>query len=276
MKYLTQYLTTEILKYIVRPCYKLDEFIDKKKLKKTLISNPNGIDLAFVLFNEFEMKDICLNPNLIKFIKQKLEKNKIINKWDYIYSLSRNPNAKYIFKKKKELIDYEELAENRAKWPLKIYLEYAIKNHNKIKYPENVWKNPFIFDFVKIDSNNMATYKNYTIPVDFEWLQTNPHPKALELLLKNNIKFNVMFLVENTNEEALKYLNYEELDNLDFNYINDTFCYNPLLYNYIKTQYNKIFIDWYSLSDNTAIFNKDISRTWKDLIKIENNVYKNI
>ena len=275
MKYLTQYLTTEILKYITRPYYKLDEFIDKKNLQKSLISNPNGIELAFVLFNEFEMMEICSNLNLIKFIKQKLGKNKIMKKWDYIYSLSKNPNAKYIFKNKKELIDYEDFAENKSKWAIKLYLEYAVKHHNKIKYPENVWKNPFIFDFVKIDDNNMATYKNYTIPVDFEWLQTNPHPKALELLLKNNINFDSTFLVENTNEEALKYLNYKELKALDFNFICDL-CYNPSLYNYIKTKYNKIFINWYYLSCNPAIFNKDISKTWKDLIKIENNVYKNI
>lgn len=277
-KYLSHYLTLDILKYIVRPSYKLDNFINKKNLDNGLIANPNGIELAFALFNKFEIHDICSNPNLIKIIKKKIETH--TNKWDFSFSLSKNPNAKYILNKKKDLIDYEELAENPSKWALKKYFEYILINKDKIRFPEIIWKNPYVFDFLTI-KDNIGTYKNYSLEIDFEWLQTNPHPKALELLLENNIKLNNAFLLENTNENALKFINHKKLlksifDDVDglTDGLREFVCFNLTLYNFVKTTYDLDFIDWRNLEKNSSIFNKDNSKTFENIKKIDNIIYK--
>jgi len=280
VKCLSQYLTTEILKYIVRPRYELDSFINKKKLNKCLIANPNGIEWAFALFKEFDMNDVCSNPNLVKFINRKLEKNKNIHKWDYYFGLSKNPNAKYILNYKK-LIDCEELAENQSKWAVKQYFEYALHNVDKIRYPEIIWKNPYIFDFVTIDKDK-GKYKDYEIKIDYQWLQTNPHPQALELLIKNKIELDDSFLLENTNQDVFKYIDFEKirkdiLNNVGAIYcINELICSNPKLYDFIKTKYDLNWINWDSLMQNPVIFNINISKTLKEIKEIEQFIYRMI
>lgn len=220
---------------------------NKEKIDwSSLCQNPADLAIDLLIKNKekIDYSKICsnTNPRVLPLIEEQfllninlIKNNNIINKNINKFLLSKNPIAIPLLKKYSCLIDEMGLCSNPNAYDL-------IKSLLKYK--------PHRVNWYSLSANPCAIKLLQTFPVNIKWdfLNTNPHPEALQILVENKDKININFLCDNLNKDILNLFEF-----CDLKYIHwSGFSRNPSFIDILKSYPEKI--DWMTLCKNPNCF----------------------